>query len=173
MLARDAVCLLDVPAHKTGTAFTKPVDPVLGQALDAWQAVRPAQPKFTDRRTGELVDLLFAFRGPEGLHHLHQQHGHPGALPQGRRPRRRRPREHHQPPGPIHDRQPALQREGANDPVRAASLARPPVAAVHPVLRASTEAKRKALEAASTDIVTDDLPEWNHDPALLTWLASL
>ena len=62
ILARDAVCLLDVPAHKTGTAFTKPVDPVLGQALDAWQAVRPAQPKFTDRRTGERVDLLFAFR---------------------------------------------------------------------------------------------------------------
>jgi integrase len=62
VLARDAVCLLDVPAHKTGTAFTKPVDPVLGQALDAWQAVRPAQPKFTDRRTGEQADLLFAFR---------------------------------------------------------------------------------------------------------------
>ena len=62
VLARDAVCLLDVPTHKTGTAFTKPVDPVLGQALDAWQAVRPAQPKFTDRRTGEQVDLLFAFR---------------------------------------------------------------------------------------------------------------
>ena len=62
VLARDAVCLLDVPAHKTGTAFTKPVDPILGQALDAWQAVRPAQPKFTDRRTGELADLLFAFR---------------------------------------------------------------------------------------------------------------
>jgi integrase len=35
-----------------------------GQRSDeiAWQAVRPAQPKFTDRRTGELVDLLFAFR---------------------------------------------------------------------------------------------------------------
>jgi hypothetical protein len=32
--------------------------------------------------------------------------------------------------------------------------------------RASTEAKRKALEAAY-DIVTDDLPEWNHDPGLL------
>ena len=30
--------------------------------------------------------------------------------------------------------------------------------------RASTEAKRKALEATYTDIVTDDLPEWNHDP---------
>lgn len=39
--------------------------------------------------------------------------------------------------------------------------------------RVSTEAKRKALEAAYTNIVTDDLPEWNHDPGLLTWLASL
>jgi len=39
--------------------------------------------------------------------------------------------------------------------------------------RASTEAKRKALEAAYTDIVTDDLPEWNQDPGLLNWLARL
>ena len=51
-----------MPTHKTGTAFTKPVDPILGQALGAWQAIRPEQPKFTDRRTGELVDLLFATR---------------------------------------------------------------------------------------------------------------
>ena len=40
--------------------------------------------------------------------------------------------------------------------------------------RASTEAKRKALEAAYTDVVvTDDLPEWNQDAGLLDWLASL
>jgi len=39
--------------------------------------------------------------------------------------------------------------------------------------RASTGAKRKALEAAYTDIVTDDLPEWNQNPGLLNWLASL
>jgi site-specific recombinase XerD len=39
--------------------------------------------------------------------------------------------------------------------------------------RASTEAKRKALEAAYVDIVTDDLPEWNQDPGLLNWLANL
>jgi integrase/recombinase XerD len=39
--------------------------------------------------------------------------------------------------------------------------------------RASTEAKRRALEAAYTDIVTDDLPEWNQDPELLNWLANL
>ncbi|MCK8669784.1 tyrosine-type recombinase/integrase [Rhodococcus sp. NPDC003382] len=62
ILARDAVCLLDVPAHKTGTAFTKPVDPILGQALDTWQAMRPSQPQFHDRRSGERVDVLFAFR---------------------------------------------------------------------------------------------------------------
>ncbi len=30
--------------------------------------------------------------------------------------------------------------------------------------RASTEAKRKALEAAYPGIVTSDLPEWNQDP---------
>ena len=62
VLARDAVCLLDVPAHKTGTWFAKPVDPILGQAIEAWQAVRPGQPQLTDQRTGELADLLFVFR---------------------------------------------------------------------------------------------------------------
>ena len=39
--------------------------------------------------------------------------------------------------------------------------------------RASTEAKRKALEATYTEIVTDDLPEWNQNPGLLNWLANL
>jgi integrase/recombinase XerD len=38
--------------------------------------------------------------------------------------------------------------------------------------RASTEAKRKALEAAYP-VVTDDLPEWSQDPALLDWLNNL
>jgi integrase len=62
VLARDAVCLLDIPTNKTGTAFTKPVDPILGQAFDAWQATRPTQPRLLDRRTGERIDLLFAIR---------------------------------------------------------------------------------------------------------------
>ena len=39
--------------------------------------------------------------------------------------------------------------------------------------RASTEAKRKALEAVYDDDVTADLAEWNQDPELLSWLASL
>ena len=61
-LAQDAVCLLDVPVHKTGTAFTKPVDPIVGQAIEAWQALRPDQPKRLDRKTGERVDILFSVR---------------------------------------------------------------------------------------------------------------
>ncbi|MEO8222593.1 MAG: tyrosine-type recombinase/integrase [Specibacter sp.] len=39
--------------------------------------------------------------------------------------------------------------------------------------RVSIEAKRKALEAAYSDIVTTDLPEWNQNPELLTWLDNL
>jgi site-specific recombinase XerD len=59
----ERVCLLDVPVNKTTSAFTKPVDPLVGDAIDAWQAVRPTQPKFPDRKTGELVDMLLAYRG--------------------------------------------------------------------------------------------------------------
>lgn len=61
-LAADMVCLLDVPVHKTGTAFTKPVDRLLGQAIVAWEAVRPAQPHMPDRKTGDAVALLFCYR---------------------------------------------------------------------------------------------------------------
>lgn len=39
--------------------------------------------------------------------------------------------------------------------------------------RASTAAKRKALEAVYADVVTADLAEWNQNPELLSWLASL
>jgi integrase len=63
VLAADAVCLLDVPVHKTGTAFTKPVDPLLGQAIETWQAARPAQPAALDRKTGERISFLFSVRG--------------------------------------------------------------------------------------------------------------
>src|SRR6266576_2836739 len=62
VLARDAVCLLDIPTHKTGTAFTKPVDPLLGKTIEAWQSIRPEQPKMLDRKTGEHLDFLFAHR---------------------------------------------------------------------------------------------------------------
>jgi integrase len=62
ILDKDAVCLLDVPVHKTGTAFTKPVDPIMGQAIAAWESVRPVQPAILDRKTSERVHLLFSYR---------------------------------------------------------------------------------------------------------------
>ena len=39
--------------------------------------------------------------------------------------------------------------------------------------RASIEAKRKALEAAYTDITPEDQPEWTQDHGLLDWLTNL
>ena len=58
-----AICLLDVPVHKTGAAFTKPVDRLVGEAINAWEAVRPDHPALIDYKTGQAVDLLFAHRG--------------------------------------------------------------------------------------------------------------
>jgi hypothetical protein len=58
----DRVCLLDVPAHKTGAPFTKPVDPLVGRAIEAWEAVRPRQPLLLDPRTGQSVAILFCLR---------------------------------------------------------------------------------------------------------------
>jgi len=56
------VCLLDIPLHKTGRAFTKPVDPLVGEAIAAWETVRPAQPDLADPKTGERVQFLFCCR---------------------------------------------------------------------------------------------------------------
>jgi hypothetical protein len=61
-LVADAVCLLDVPVNKTSTSFTKPVDRVVGEAIAAWEKVRPQGIKLLDAKTGELVDFLFLFR---------------------------------------------------------------------------------------------------------------
>lgn len=61
-LSKGAVCLLDVPVHKTGHAFTKPVDPLVGEAIAAWERARPPQPALPDRKTGEPVQLLFCYR---------------------------------------------------------------------------------------------------------------
>ena len=132
---RDAVCLLDVPVNKTGTAFTKPVDPLLGQAIEAWQAARPAQPRCLDRKTGEQAAFLFAFRARRVSKNYINNTIIPMLCAQGRRSRRRCPRQHHQPPGPLDDRQPALQRQGTDDAVRAAGLARAYVPGNDPALR--------------------------------------
>ncbi len=60
--SRSDVCLLDVPVHKTGQAYTKPVDQVVGQAIAAWEAIRPSQPTRRDRKTGQPTAPLFLYR---------------------------------------------------------------------------------------------------------------
>jgi integrase/recombinase XerD len=39
--------------------------------------------------------------------------------------------------------------------------------------RTDTETKRKAIENAYPEIITDQLPDWNRDKGLLTWLSEL
>jgi integrase len=60
--------MLDVPVHKTGTAFTKPIDAVVGEAIWAWERVRPVQPLALDIKTGEKVAFLFSYRAKRILH---------------------------------------------------------------------------------------------------------
>lgn len=67
------VCLLDVPVNKTSTAFVKPVDPIVGEAIEAWEKVRPLQPALPDRKTGDLVHFIFAYRArPLGDRYLNR-----------------------------------------------------------------------------------------------------
>lgn len=54
--------MLDVPVHKTGTALTKPVDAIVGEAIASWEKVRPHQPRAIDIKTGESVEFLFSYR---------------------------------------------------------------------------------------------------------------
>jgi hypothetical protein len=63
VLLKDAVCLLDIPTHKTGTSFAKPVDPIVGKAIAEWEKVCPQQPPALDKKTEEVVDYLFFYRG--------------------------------------------------------------------------------------------------------------
>lgn len=74
VLHKEMICWLDVPVHKTGTAFTKAVDRVVGEAIAVWERVRPPQPNFVDPKTGEGVQYLFAYRGrPIGECYLNHQ----------------------------------------------------------------------------------------------------
>ena len=57
------VCFLHVPVNKTGTALSKPVDSVVGRAVELWEQMRPPQPSSLDLKTGEQVHRLFSHRG--------------------------------------------------------------------------------------------------------------
>jgi integrase len=58
----DNVCYLDVPAGKTSEGYTKPVNIVVYNAIEAWTRIRPKQQPRLDRRTGEMVNFLFQVR---------------------------------------------------------------------------------------------------------------
>lgn len=67
-------CLLDVPVNKTGSAFTKPVDEIVGRLVKAWEAVRPPQPTRIDPKTGMRFAPLFFYRGrPVGSGYLNSR----------------------------------------------------------------------------------------------------
>jgi integrase len=55
-------CLLHVPVNKTGTAFVKPIDSIVGREIESWERVRPGQPALLDVKTGEVVHFLFVYR---------------------------------------------------------------------------------------------------------------
>jgi integrase len=64
ILPKDAICFLDIPVNKTMTAYTKPVHPLVGQRINAWEKVRPSeQPRQVDGKTSETVPFLFCYRG--------------------------------------------------------------------------------------------------------------
>ena len=133
VLAEDAVCLLDVPVNKTGTAFTKPVDGIVGEAVATWEAARPPQPLWLlpDGRASRApvlpprpADRILPTSTPVIS----------ASLPQSRRAIRGRARPDHQPPGASNHRDPALQCQGADEPVRAAGVARPSLTRKHATL---------------------------------------
>lgn len=62
-LPKDAVCWLDIPTGKTSRDHTKPVDPMIGEAIGAWEAVRPRQSSQVDEKTAETVHYLFSHGG--------------------------------------------------------------------------------------------------------------
>lgn len=62
VVTRDPVCFLEVPANKTSASFVKPVDAVVGEAIAAWERVRPAAPPAVDPKTRATVNYLFTYR---------------------------------------------------------------------------------------------------------------
>ncbi len=61
-LTAARVCYLNVPINKTNIAFVKPIDSIVGEAIEEWEKIRPAQPSQLDKKTGEMVDFLLSTR---------------------------------------------------------------------------------------------------------------
>jgi integrase len=114
ILSGGAVCMLDVPVNKTSAAFTKPVDPIVGEMISVWEKVRPNGVK--------LPELL-------------EQRADSYTLPQGRSTDGRCSRQHHEPSRAFDDCLSTLQRQRADDAVRITGVARPQHAGGNTALR--------------------------------------
>lgn len=67
------ICLLHYPANKTGPASLKPVDAIVGEAIEVWESLRPPQAAVMDAKSREKVDWLFMYRGRGlGKHYINQ-----------------------------------------------------------------------------------------------------
>jgi integrase len=60
-LRNSALCLLYVPISKSNKSYSKPVDRIVGEAIEAWEKVRGDQPKMLDKKTSEEVHFLFCY----------------------------------------------------------------------------------------------------------------
>jgi integrase len=56
------ICYLQVPLGKTNVSFVKPVDSIVGDAIESWEKVRPVQPSQLDEKSAAMVDFLLATR---------------------------------------------------------------------------------------------------------------
>jgi integrase len=66
-------CLLDVPVTKNYSAYTKPVDSLVGQMINIWEKQRPPQPLKLDAKTNEMVEYVFQYRNtPLGSTYLNE-----------------------------------------------------------------------------------------------------
>jgi integrase len=63
LLPKGTVVFLDVPPNKTTAAYTKPVDPVVADVIEAWECERPNQPAMLDAKASAMVHFLFVNRG--------------------------------------------------------------------------------------------------------------
>lgn len=63
VLTEGSVCWLDVPANKTNEGYPKPVDPLVGKAIETWEEIRLRQPAAIDARTSREAHYLFSHLG--------------------------------------------------------------------------------------------------------------
>lgn len=67
------ICWLDVPAGKSRSALSRPVDLTLAEAVHAWEAQRTPTERAVDAVTGEQVYFLFQHRSQRiGVHFLNK-----------------------------------------------------------------------------------------------------